>query len=144
MMIEERERRIAPRRLLPDRLAAWVRGLRAVHLLDLSLAGALIEHLGVFRHGAPCALDLPPRWGSLSLAAQVVWSTVIERTHPVGRDSHLVARSGLRFTMLTGAQHATLAECLQQLGTAPRPGALYPALSDVASVHPCRPDLVVR
>ncbi len=144
MMIEERERRIATRRPLPDRLAAWVRGLRAVHLLDLSLAGAQIEHLGVFRPGAPCALDLPPRCGSLSLPAQVVWCTVIERTHPAGRDSYLVARSGLRFTTLTGAQHATLAECLQHLATAPRPGAGHPAPSEVASVHPCPPDPVAR
>jgi len=117
-MMEERERRIAPRLLLTERLAAWVRGLRAVHLRDLSLTGAQIEHLGVFRPGAPCALDLPPHWGALSLPAQVVWCTVIGRQRTRGGESHLVARSGLQFRALTGAQRATLAECLQHLAAA--------------------------
>jgi len=120
-MMEERERRIAPRLQLTERLAAWVRGLRAVHLRDLSLTGAQIEHLGVFRPGAPCALDLPPRWGALSLPAQVVWCTVIGRQPTRAGESYLVARSGLRFTALTGAQRATLAECLQHLAAALQP-----------------------
>ncbi|MBP1778106.1 MAG: hypothetical protein H6Q86_4117, partial [candidate division NC10 bacterium] len=38
-MMEERERRIAPRLPLTEPLAAWVRGLRAVHLRDLSRTG---------------------------------------------------------------------------------------------------------
>jgi len=117
-MMEERERRIAPRLLLTERLAAWVRGLRAVHLRDLSLTGAQIEHLGVFRPGAPCALDLPPHWGALSLPTQVVWCTVIGRQPTRASESHLVARSGLQFSTLTGAQRATLAECLQHLAAA--------------------------
>ena len=120
-MMEERERRIAPRLQLTERLAAWVRGLRAVHLRDLSLTGAQIEHLGVFRPGAPCALDLPPRWGALSLPAQVVWCTVIGRQRTRGGESHLVARSGLQFRALTGAQRATLAACLQHLAAALQP-----------------------
>src|SRR5512143_2796717 len=99
-MMDEWERRIAPRFSPTERLAAWVRGLRAVHLRDLSLGGAQIEHLGVFRPGAPCALDLPPRWGALSLPAQVVWCTVVGRQRTRGGESHLVARSGLRFSAL--------------------------------------------
>ena len=122
-MREDQERRIAPRCPLPERLAAWVRGLRAVHLRDLSLGGAQIEHLGVFRPGAPCALDLPPSCGALSLPAQVVWCTVIGRQRTRAGESHLVARSGLRFTLLTGAQHTTLAECLRHLAAAPQPVA---------------------
>jgi len=100
---------------LADRPAAWVRGLRAVRLLDLSPAGAQIEHLGVFRLGAPCALDLPPPCGALSLPAYVVWCAVIGRRHNPGGESHLVARSGLRFAALTDAQHAALAGTLQDL-----------------------------
>jgi hypothetical protein len=89
-----------------------------VLLRDISLAGAQIEHLGVFRPGAPCALDLPPTWGPLSLPAQVVWCTVIGRTRILGGASHLVARSGLRFTTLTPKQRATLADTLHNLATA--------------------------
>jgi hypothetical protein len=106
---------------LPDRPDARVRGLREVHLLDLSLTGAQIEHLAVLRLGAACALDLPPPCGALSLPAQVVWCTVIGRKRKLGGESHLVARSGLRFTRLTGAQHAALAETLQHLATARQP-----------------------
>ena len=119
--MEERERRLAPRLALSERLAAAVRGLRAVHLCDLSLAGAQIEHLGAFRPGAPCALDLPPRWGALSLPAQVVWCTIIGRKRMLGRESHLVARSGLRFLPLTAGQETALAATLRHLATALQP-----------------------
>jgi hypothetical protein len=120
-MMEERERRIAPRLPLTERLAAWVRGLRAVHLRDVSLTGAQIEHLGVFRPGVPCALDLPPRWGALSLPAQMVWCTVIGRQPMRTGESCLVARSGLRFMTLTATQHAALTDTLHALATALQP-----------------------
>jgi hypothetical protein len=119
--MEERERRTAPRLPLPERPAAWVRGLRAVHLLDLRLTGAQLEHLGVFRPGAPCALDLPPPAAGLSLPAQVVWCTIVGRQQKLGGESYLVARSGLRFTALTVGQQAALADTLHYLATALQP-----------------------
>lgn len=121
--MEAQERRAVPRTRLAERPAARVRGLREVRLLDLSLAGAQIEHLGVFRLGAPCALDLPPPCGALSLSAQVAWCTVIGRQRTPAGESHLVSRSGLRFSTLTEAQHAALAESLQRLAEAPQPVA---------------------
>jgi len=120
-MTEAQERRAAPRITLRERPAAWVRGLRAVRLLDLSRTGAQIEHLDLFRFGASCALDLSPPCGALSLPAQVVWCAVIGRKRTLGGDSHLVVRSGLRFTMLTGAQFATLADSLERIALAPHP-----------------------
>ena len=39
----------------------------------------------------------------------------------LGGESHLVARSGLRFTTLTAPQHAALTETLQYLATALQP-----------------------
>ena len=117
-MTEAHERRAVLRTALAARPAARVRGLREVRLLDLSLAGAQIEHLGIFRLGAPCTLDLPPPCGAVSLAAQVVWCTVIGRKRTLGK-SHLVARSGLRFTTLTGAQHAALTNSLKHLVATP-------------------------
>lgn len=121
--MEDRERRIAPRLPLPERPAAWVRGLRAVHLLDLSLTGAQIEHRGVFRPGAPCALDLPSSAAGLSLPAQVVWCTIIGRKQKLGGEAHLMALSGLRFTTLTAKQQAALADTLHDLATALQPSA---------------------
>jgi hypothetical protein len=116
-MAEGRDRRAVPRTTLGERPAARVRGLREVHLLDLSPTGAQIEHLDLFRFGASCALDLPPPFGALSLPAEVVWRTVVGRKRTLGGESHLVVRSGLRFTRLTGAQHAGLADTLHYLAT---------------------------
>jgi len=118
-MPEERERRAVPRTRLADRPAARVRGVREVRLLDLSLAGAQIEHLGLLRLGAPCDLELPPPFGACRLPAQVVWCTVIGRQRKLGGESHLVSRSGLRFTRLTGAEHTALADTLQHLAARP-------------------------
>jgi PilZ domain len=120
-MMEERERRMVSRTTLADRPAALVRGLPGVRLLDLSLTGAQIEHLDLLRPGAACTLDLLPPCGALSLPAQVVWCAVIGRKHKVGSASHLVARSGLRFTTLTRAQHAALADSLEHLAAAAQP-----------------------
>ena len=120
-MSEASERRAVPRAGLVERPAARVRGLREVRLLDLSPAGAQIEHLDLFRLGASCSLDLPPPCGALSLPAQVIWCTVIGRKRKLGGDSHLVVRSGLRFTRLTEAQHAAIADSLRHLAAALKP-----------------------
>jgi hypothetical protein len=120
-MTEARERRVAPRTRVVARPGARVRGMQEVRLLDLSLTGAQIEHLDLFRLGATCALDLPPPVGALSLPAQVVWCTVVGRKRKLGGASHLVARSGLRFTTLTVGQRAALADTLQHLAAALQP-----------------------
>lgn len=117
-MMEAQERRAVPRTTLRERPVVWVPGLQEVHLLDLSPAGAQIEHLDLLYPNAQCHLDLPPPLGALTLPAQVVWCAVIGRERRPGGDSRLVARSGLRFPALTRAQHAVLTESLQQVATA--------------------------
>jgi hypothetical protein len=96
--------------------------MHEVRLLDLSLTGAQIEHLDLFRLSAFCALDFPPPFGALSLPAQVVWCTVVGRQRKLGGTSHLVARSGLSFPRLTGAQHTALADTLRHLAATRHPG----------------------
>jgi hypothetical protein len=120
-MPEAPERRALPRTRLAERPAARMRGVREVRVLDLSLAGAQIEHLDLLQPGIACALDLPPPCGALSLLAQVVWCTVIGQRRTRGGGSHLVARSGLRFTTLTAEQHAILTDSLQHLVAALQP-----------------------
>jgi hypothetical protein len=117
-MAEVRDKRGVPRTRLVARPAARVRGLRGVRLLDLSLTGVQIEHLDLVPLDAACSLDLPAPFRALNLPAQVVWCTVIGRKRKRGGESHLVARSGLRFATLTGAQHAALADTLQHLAAA--------------------------
>ena len=120
-MPEDQERRAVPRTRVADRPTARVPGVRQVRLLDLSVAGAQIEHLDPLSPGVACVLDLPPPWGAVNLPAQVVWCTVIGRKRKVGSGSHLVARSGLRFTALTAGQQAALAATLHNLATAWQP-----------------------
>jgi PilZ domain len=120
-MPETLERRARPRTQLPHRPAAQVLGIRQVRLLNLSLAGAQIEHLDPLQPGVACTLDLPPPHGALNLPAQVVWCTVVGRKRRRGGESHLVARSGLRFTTLTAGQQAALADTLRDLATALQP-----------------------
>jgi len=119
---EGRDRRAVPRTTLAEHPAVHVQGMHEVRLLDLSLTGAQIEHLDLFHLSASCALDFPPPFGALTLPAQVVWCAVIGRQRKLGGSAHLVARSGLRFTKLTGAQHTTLADTLRHLAATRRPG----------------------
>jgi len=120
-MAEVRDRRAAPRMTLAEYPAVRVQGMREVRLLDLSRTGAQIEHLDLFRFGASCALDFPPPFGALILPAQVVWCTVIGRQRKLGGTSHLVARSGVWFTRLTGAQRTALADTLQDFAATFQP-----------------------
>ena len=120
-MPDERERRAAPRVRLANRPAARVRGVQEVRLLDLSLAGAQIEHLATLRIGAMCGLELPAPGEACTLPAQVVWCTIVGRKRKLGGESHLVARSGLRFTTLAATQYAALTETLHHLATALQP-----------------------
>ena len=112
---------MTPRAVLAERAAAQVQGLPGVHLRDLSLTGAQIEHLDLLRPGAACTLGLLPPCGGLNLPAQVVWCAVIGRKHRFGGVSHLVARSGLRFATLTAGQQAALADTLHDLAPTLQP-----------------------
>ena len=118
-MTEGRDRRAVPRTTLTEHPALRVQGLRDVRLLDLSLTGAQIEHLDLVRLHAACVLSFPPPFGALSLPAQVVWCAVIGRQRKLGGTAHLMARSGLWFPRLTGAQHTALAETLRDLAALP-------------------------
>jgi hypothetical protein len=122
-MPEVRERRAVPRTRLGGHLPVRLRDGRTVRLVDLSGDGAQIEHLDFLRPGAPCHLELPPPLGALVLPAHVVWCTVIGRKRTLGGESFLVARSGLRFTPLTVAQHTALAWLLSTSHRQQQPAA---------------------
>ena len=114
-MSEQRERRHSPRTLLPWRIAARVRDLREVRLLDLSVGGARLEHLGLLRPGARCDVELPPMLGGLLLTADVAWCTVLRRRRGLDGERHLLSHTGLRFAPLTPTQQATFADALQRV-----------------------------
>jgi hypothetical protein len=119
-MAEYQEKRAAPRTVLPKGYIALARSALEVRLVDLSLTGARIEHWGLLNPGAPCEVRLPAPLGHLTIAAQVVWCTVLRAERQAGGDRRLRSCSGLRFATLTPHQQALLSAALEQLArTAP-------------------------
>ena len=114
-MDEQRERRQLPRTLLPWQIPARVRDVHEVRLLDLSVGGTRLEHLGLLRPGAHCEVELPALLGGLCLPARVTWSFVIGRRRGFDGHPHLLSHTGLRFAPLTATQEATLADGLQRV-----------------------------
>jgi hypothetical protein len=111
----QRERRQLPRISLPWQILARVRDVREVRLLDLSVGGTRLEHLGLLRPGAHCEVELPALLGDLCLPARVTWSFVIGRRRGFDGDRRLLSHTGLRFAPLTATQQTTLADALQRV-----------------------------
>lgn len=117
-----RERRATPRVVLPEHPPA--RALEVeVRLLDLSIEGAGIEHLGLLRPGLPCTLELPATLGFLAFSTQVMWCAVVGAERQRGGERHLRARSGLRFDEVTQYQRTVLADALRRLMLGPSPAS---------------------
>jgi hypothetical protein len=116
-MGERHEQRRLPRTSLPWRISARVRDVREVRVLDLSVGGTRLEHLGLLRPGARCEILLPTMLGGLTLSAHVAWCTVVGRRRGYDGERHLLSQTGLRFSALTAAQHAALAGALQRVTT---------------------------
>ena len=121
-MGEMADRRRAARLFVPRALGAVELELRQVHLLDLSPAGARIEHEQLLHEGLVCFVDLPRALGRLRLTGRVVWTRLhaTEQTFEGERRAHY--ESGIAFTGPTAEQQAALADALATLQTA-RTGA---------------------
>jgi len=110
-----RERRKAPRIRIACRPWGRILGTLEYRLVDLSIAGARIEHQAPLEPGSTWGVELPLAFGSMSLRARVV------HTYPVGdtlvRDADALLRyqSGLAFLGITPEQQATLAGRLNSL-----------------------------
>jgi hypothetical protein len=115
VMAEYREKRAAPRTALPKGFVALSSNAVEVHLVDLSLTGARIEHWGLLNPGVSCELRLPAPFGNLAVSAHVVWCTILRAERRAGGDRRLRSRSGLRFAALTTHEQAVLAGTLEQL-----------------------------
>lgn len=119
-MAEMRDRRKVARVVVPWHLSARVLDSHDVRILDLSTAGVGIEHVVPLQPGATCALDIPLPFGSVHVAARVVWSML--KGDGETREGGLQAQyhSGLAFTDLTAEQQAALARALETLRATPR------------------------
>jgi len=118
-MAEMRERRKVARVVVPWHLSARVLDSHDVRILDLSTAGVGIEHGVPLQPGATCRLELPLPFGSVHLAARVVWS-MLKGDGEIGEgDRRPKYHSGLAFTELSSEQQAALARALETLQARP-------------------------
>ena len=112
------DRRRVARVVVPWRLSAGMLDSHEVRILDLSTAGVGIQHGEPMQPGAACTLKFPLPFGSLHLAARVVWSMIRGAGPSREGDRELHYHSGLAFTELTSEQQAALARALETLQAA--------------------------
>ena len=113
-MGESREQRLVPRVRLPAPLAGRALGILDYHLVDLSMAGARIEHYYPLRPGSAWTVELPATLRKQTLSSRVIWTRGIKGK---GAGEGLPPRyeSGLAFVHLTGEQQAALAGIVERL-----------------------------
>ncbi|HSB72710.1 MAG TPA: PilZ domain-containing protein [Candidatus Methylomirabilis sp.] len=106
------ERRHLRRVTVGRHIPALAHGTLPVRLVDLSLGGARIEHLGQLRPGSPCALEFPGPVGPLRLATHVVRSTVVSNRRRPRGDRYFRYESGLAFADVSPGQETALTDIL--------------------------------
>jgi hypothetical protein len=116
-MIETTERRHIARLFVPRHLGAVELKFREVHLLDLSPAGARMEHPDPVREGAVCFVDLPPALGKVWLTGRVEWTRLYKGKQTVEGETRVHYQSGLAFVGITPEQRTALAAALEILKT---------------------------
>lgn len=96
-----------------------------VHILDVSLGGARVEHTSILRPGSACHLRLPLKPEALTVQCRVVWSKVIGRATGESRGTGLLYQSGLEFAGIPPGAQGALAAFLEVQDTPP-PGQNAP------------------
>lgn len=84
-----------------------------VHILDLSLGGARVEHTIILRPGGSCYLRLPLKEQVVTVMGRVVWSRAIGRATANPSGTGLVYHSGLEFGALAPEAHSHLTAFLE-------------------------------
>ncbi len=114
-MAQQSGHRRVERLTVPPHLRGAGREGKAVQLLDLSLAGARIEHVELLHDWGTFPMDLPRALGGGQVRGQVVWSRVLERRRVVEGKRWLGYQSGLAFTHSTPEERAALAVALVRI-----------------------------
>jgi PilZ domain len=117
-MAETSDRRRVARLTVPRQLRGPELELHLVHILDLSVLGARIEHLEPMREGGECYLDLPPSLGRVRLTGRVVWTGLRGSEQTLEGDRRHHYQTGIEFTGLTVEQQTALACALETLKAA--------------------------
>jgi hypothetical protein len=120
-MVGRKEQRKASRVPIAGGLSGRAKATVDIHILDLSLTGAHIEHSAQLPPGSPCTIELPPEGKPLFLSAQVVWSVLVGAQQIQGGERVLRYHSGLSFIALTADQRRVLASLLEELSAGSNP-----------------------
>jgi len=120
-MVQRKEQRKAARISIAGGLSGRAKATVDIHILDLSLSGAQIEHSAQLPPGSPCTIELPQAGNPLFLPAQVVWSVLVGAQQIQGGERILRYCSGLSFLALTTDQQRALAGLLEDLSTESSP-----------------------
>ncbi len=114
-MIQQSGHRRVERFTVPRhfRVPGW--GAETPQLLDLSPAGARIEHIEPLRDWSSIAIELPRPLGEGRLRGQVVWSRVAGHSPVVAGKPRLAYQSGLAFTQSTPEEQAALTVALVRI-----------------------------
>ena len=107
-MIQPSEKRRTERLTVPRRFRAPGRNGKAVNLLDLSPAGARIEHGEPIRDWSSYPMDFPHALGGGQLWGKVVWGRVLGRQEGGEGKPRLAYQSGLAFPHSTPEEQAAL------------------------------------
>lgn len=79
-----------------------------VHILDLSLGGARVEHTIILRPGSSCYLRLPLDERSLTVNCRIIWSRAVGRASGQQGGTGLIFQSGVQFGSLSQEAQAIL------------------------------------
>jgi len=119
MKSEHSPQRRYPRLTFREPVSGDVTASQHVHILDLSLGGARLEHSAILRPGSGCYLRLPLKYQPVTVIGRVIWSRVVGGASGDEGGVGLLYQSGLEFGALSQGAHALLAGFLETEGTPP-------------------------
>jgi len=114
-MSQQTGHRRVERLSVPRHLRGLGRGGKAMQLLDLSLAGARIEHVEPLPDWSDFPIDLPGTLGGGQVRAEVIWSRVSEHRQVAEGRRWLAYQSGLAFPRSTPEEQAALTAALVRI-----------------------------
>jgi len=109
-------RRKHARLTFSEPVAGAVTSSHDVHVLDLSLEGARVEHTIILRPGSSCYLRLPLDERVVTVNCRVVWSRAVGRAPGEQSGTGLLFQSGVEFGSLSREAQAVLQGYLDAQG----------------------------
>jgi hypothetical protein len=116
MVPEYPVRRQHARLTFSEPVAGAVTSSHEVHILDVGLGGARVEHTIILRPGSSCYLRLPLDQRLLTVNCRVIWSRAIGRAPGEQSGTGLLFQSGMQFGSLSREAQAVLQAYLDTQG----------------------------